>query len=122
MIPQNLVAREEQPIDTNLSITDDLFVKWYRIQKADSYVPQHAHEHDHVTVIASGSVDVWIDGIYSGRQIAPASFVIKAGALHTFQTLEDNVVLLCVHALDGEGEPRVIKENQLVEIAPCPSE
>ena len=120
-IPGNLEALPEQPIETNLSITDDLFVKWFQVQKAETFIPQHAHEHDHVTVLATGSIDVWIDGIYTGRRHAPDSIVIKAGVFHTFKTLEDNTVMLCVHALDGEGEPRIMKENQLVEVPTCPS-
>lgn len=114
IIPSGLEALPDQPIETNLSITDDLFVKWYCIQKAESYIPQHVHEHDHVTVIACGGVAVWVDDVYEGERLAPASLVIPAGKKHLFKTLADGTILLCIHAVDDTGEPKILREHHIV--------
>lgn len=105
----------EQPIETDLSITEDpdgngVFVKWHRIPKALTILPQHVHAHAHVTVIASGGVSWWEDDKAMGTKFAPASLVIPAGKRHTFRTLVDNTVLLCVHRSDFE----VVEEHQIV--------
>lgn len=117
----DFVAAAEQPIETDLTITADLFVKSYCIQKTGSFVPQHVHEFDHVSTIAYGGVKVWEDGNYRGERHAPVSFIIKAGVQHTFETLVDNTVLLCIHRLDEDGDVKILREHQLVEQPSCPS-
>jgi len=64
-----------------------------------SRVPQHKHDHDHATLVASGSVLVWVDGAFQGNVAAPRAILIRAGAEHMFQAQEPNTRLVCVHCL-----------------------
>jgi quercetin dioxygenase-like cupin family protein len=105
----------EQPVETDLSITEDadgkgVFVKWFRVPKAETFLPQHAHDYAHVSVIAAGGVKVWEEGQVRGTFHAPSSIVIPAGKRHTFRTLFDNTVLLCIHRSDVA----VLEEHQIV--------
>jgi quercetin dioxygenase-like cupin family protein len=57
---------------------------------------QHAHKHDHLSILAQGSVEVLVDG---ERQVlhAPACVTIEANRHHGVKSLTD-VIWYCVHA------------------------
>lgn len=63
---------------------------------AGSWLVQHAHLHDHLSILASGSVELMVDGETSVLH-APACLTIKAGKHHGVRSLTD-VVWYCVHA------------------------
>ena len=111
----NLARAPEQPVETDLSITEDpdgkgVFVKWHKIATAGTYLPQHVHNYAHISVVASGAVSVYQEGTCLGTHQAPASLVIPAGKRHTFLTLLPDTVILCVHRSDFE----VTEEHQIV--------
>ena len=110
----NFIRHPEQPICTDLSVTDDIFVKSYLIPMARTIMPQHAHSFSHVSVIARGGVKVWIDGDYKGERHALSNVTIEALKMHTFMTTEDNTVILCVHNIGRNGDIEVAAENGLV--------
>lgn len=83
---------------------DDLWVRAYTIEQKGSVVSQHVHTHDHITLLASGSVQVWQDGKEVGTREAPSIITIPAGSKHGFVATSDNVVLCCLHNLRGTGE------------------
>ena len=108
-----LYRHPEQPIETDLSITADLFIKSHRVPRANTILPQHSHSYAHVSVIAYGQVDVWEENTFVGTLFAPASVKIAAKRKHTFITKVDNTVILCVHRIDKDGGPEVYEENSL---------
>jgi mannose-6-phosphate isomerase-like protein (cupin superfamily) len=63
---------------------------------------QHAHKHDHLSILASGSVEMVVDGVKSVVK-APACLTIAAGKHHGVKSLTD-VVWYCVHATDCTDE------------------
>jgi quercetin dioxygenase-like cupin family protein len=67
----------------------------------------HAHEYDHLSILASGRVTVAIDGI-DGEFVAPACINIVAGKHHKIIALEDSV-WFCVHATD-ETDPNKLDQ------------
>ena len=59
---------------------------------------QHKHKHDHLSILASGSAEVTVDGettVHTG----PACLTIVADKHHGVKALTD-VVWYCVHATD----------------------
>jgi hypothetical protein len=114
IMPGVLRAADEQPFETDLSITEGLFVKCYRVPKSGTFLPQHSHLHSHVTVLAVGKISVFEDGVYKCLYTAPASFVVPAGKKHAFGTRCDGVVILCIHRVGPDGEPEILEEHQLV--------
>jgi mannose-6-phosphate isomerase-like protein (cupin superfamily) len=68
---------------------------------------QHAHKHDHLSILASGSVELLVDGVRSVVE-APACLTIAAGKHHGVKSLTD-VVWYCVHATDCTDEDEVDK-------------
>ena len=96
---------------------DDMWIRTYTLEKAGYIVPQHAHEHDHITLLSQGSIEAWKDNEHMGVFQAPAMIVIPAGSKHRFRALTDNVFLSCLHNLRGTGlkEPQIKEEHTLVK-------
>lgn len=114
-LPDNFVKLAEQALETTIFEAEGLYVKQIVIPRALSYVPQHAHALSHLTMLAVGTVNVWRDGEYDGRFVAPFGLYIEAGVKHMFQTLTDNTVLYCIHELTSPDALKVLAEHNLVE-------
>jgi hypothetical protein len=99
----------KQPVG-ELLIYAGIFCKLWHVADAGTLLPQHAHEHDHISLIATGSVRVWQDDALLGDFYAPTAVKIPARALHKFLTLTDDVCIICIHNADHadpDGEPPV---------------
>ena len=66
---------------------------------------QHSHKHDHLSILASGSVEIAVDGKTSVIN-APACFTIEANKHHGVKTLTD-AVWYCIHATDCTDENEI---------------
>ena len=104
-----------QPVETNITMCDGLFVK-HAVFAKDSYIPQHSHDAEHLSIVATGAVRVWQDGTLLGDYRAPAGIVIKARAKHLFRALEPDTAVLCVHRLDTDGNLPSHEEHHLTEL------
>jgi quercetin dioxygenase-like cupin family protein len=63
----------------------------------------HSHPFDHLTLLASGSLRVTVNGKTTDFK-APQMIYIKAKTVHELVALENNTVAYCIHALrDGNG-------------------
>ena len=89
---------ERQPQATELTLYAGIFLKTWTMPDAGMIVPQHAHQHPHISLIMSGSVRVLSDGGTSGEFSAPAAVKLPALVKHSFITLTDNVTIACIHA------------------------
>ena len=94
------VKNELDQIDAVQIAICGVFVKQYRLPKVGYFMEQHSHPYDHVTALSVGIIDVWQDEVYTGRYEAPRLIEIKAGTVHKFQAVVDDVVLLCIHRDD----------------------
>jgi mannose-6-phosphate isomerase-like protein (cupin superfamily) len=88
---------------------------------------QHAHKHDHLSILASGSVEMAVDGVKSIVK-APACLAIAAGKHHGVKSLTD-VVWYCIHATECTDEDEVdevivapVDHQQVHKIAQCLSQ
>ena len=74
----------------------------------------HAHNYDHLSILAKGRVIVKTDD-YNKEYVAPACLTIKANIHHQIESLED-CVWFCIHATDETDESKVdevlIKKNE----------
>ena len=106
-MPPIVATKDRRPVTGPEFVVDDwLWVKSYTV-KAGEMIEQHVHLHDHVTLVASGSVRLWIDDQDAGRWDAPVPIKINALARHKFVAITD-AVICCIHRLrDGEPEPPV---------------
>ncbi len=110
----------EQPVEVQISMADDVFIKQISIPKAGTLVPQHSHHFDHTSLLAVGSLRIWQDGAWLGDFRAPVPVHIRAGVQHQMQALEDGTVFYCVHNTARAGYVEVLEEGALPEPAPEP--
>ena len=91
---------------------DDIWVRAYAMEKAESYAGQHVHTHDHITIVSRGTVEAWKNSVFMGVYTAPAIIKIEAGKCHAFKSLTDDVVFCCIHNLRGTGleSPEIMEE------------
>jgi quercetin dioxygenase-like cupin family protein len=104
---------EHQPQGVSLVIYAGIFAKTWHVADVGTLLPQHAHEHPHLTLVMRGAVRVWRGDELDGDYFAPATLKIPAREPHSFLTLTDNVVLACVHAVGEADEPAIFAEHQL---------
>lgn len=74
-----------------------LYAKETRIP-ADSWLVQHAHKFDHLSILAEGTVELIIDG-KSEIIDAPACITIEANKHHGVRSITE-VIWYCIHATD----------------------
>ena len=65
---------------------------------AGNILVQHKHKFDHLSILASGSVELIVDGVKSIIH-APACLTIEANKHHGVKSLTD-VVWYCIHATE----------------------
>lgn len=92
-----------QPKVINFHLADDVFIKSGTFKDIGTIIPQHSHEYDHTSFIATGAVQVWCDDEYLGIYNAPQGILIKKHAKHRFVTLEENTTILCIHNISRNG-------------------
>jgi len=103
---------EHQPVGS-LVLYAGIFCKTWYVADAGTLLPQHAHDHPHLTMVIKGAVRVWRDEVMQGDWQAPTTLKIPAQTLHSFLTLTDDVVLACIHAVGDTEEPDVFAEHNL---------
>jgi hypothetical protein len=104
---------DEQPVTTEIKLTDDLFVKTAIVQHAGTVIPTHAHAYDHVTLLAVGRMRVWADEELLGEFTGPVGILIRAKVKHRMLTLTDGVVFACIHALHGTSDVEIHEEHHI---------
>lgn len=97
-MPTQIVS---QPPITRIVEAGGLYFRSVLIQDAGTIIPQHTHDHDHVTLVGSGRVRGWQDGECLGDRGPGDIFEIPAGKGHVFQSLEPNTLLTCVHDVES---------------------
>jgi uncharacterized RmlC-like cupin family protein len=90
---------EHQPV-SSLMIFAGIFCKVWHVRDAGTLLPQHSHEHPHITLVVRGSVRVWRGERMDGDYHAAAMIKIPARQEHRFLTLCDDVSLACIHNVD----------------------
>lgn len=103
---------ERQPLG-EVHLYGDVFVKEVLVPDTHTILPQHAHTYDHLSYLAAGTVQVWRADGETVVYHAPSAIRIPARVKHSFMTLQDNTLILCVHnAAHGEAAD-IHEEHQL---------
>ena len=114
-----------------LGLVANLFSRMMHFEKAGDIEHGHCHQFDHLTLLASGKLQVTVEGNTS-EFFAPHMIYIRKDKVHELVALEDNTVAYCIHALrdnDGEGDiidpsmmPAGIKPNDVANTVLQPQE
>jgi quercetin dioxygenase-like cupin family protein len=87
--------------NVNIGCVKNLFVRQMHFKKAGDGEQGHAHQFDHLTLLAKGRLAVDINGEVT-EFTAPQMIYIKAELRHKLVALTDNTVAYCIHALRDE--------------------
>jgi quercetin dioxygenase-like cupin family protein len=105
-----------QPEVISWTIYAGIAAKTWSVMDAETLLPQHSHQFPHISYIVKGGVRVWQDEECLGDFYAPHALKIPAHAKHSFLTLSDDVVILCIHNadhLDAADEPLIAEDHNL---------
>ena len=96
-----------------LGCVANLFSRQMHFQEAGDIEHGHVHSFDHLTLLASGSLRITVDGLATEFK-APYMIYIKAEKNHELTALEDNTVAYCIHALrDGDGVDDILDPEMI---------
>lgn len=104
-------------IETEVDVyeANGLAVKQIALHKKGTKVYQHVHEYDHLSMLAVGAIEVWVDGKHVKSAIAPEGIEIKAHTAHEFVSLTDTTVIYCIHNIEkGLGYTLNPKAREIV--------
>jgi quercetin dioxygenase-like cupin family protein len=95
-------------IDIDLGVVHHFSAGVYAKQMklpAKHFAISHAHEYDHMSILASGEATVEVDGVIDLYK-APACINIAAGKHHEIVAITD-VVWFCIHATDETDTSKI---------------
>lgn len=99
-VPETVAPLSDQPVQ-HIVEAGGIYFRSILLKDAGTVVPQHVHDHDHVTFIGSGRVRGWKDGEWIGDRGPGEVFEIPAGSAHVFQAIAPDTLLACVHDMDS---------------------
>lgn len=99
-IPTTTHKLHDLPVE-RITEVGGLYFRSVLFTDAGIIIPQHVHDHDHVTFVGSGRFRGWKDGEWIGDRVAGQAFEIPAGSSHLFMSLEPNSLLTCVHNVES---------------------
>lgn len=78
----------------------------------------HQHIHDHITLLAKGSVEVCVGETTKKTFTAPHMIFIAKDENHSITALEANTVAYCIHALRDYKDGDILDPSMLVNGEP----
>lgn len=101
--------------EVRIACVANLFSRMMHFQKAGDVENGHTHPFDHLTLLASGKLQVTVDGNVSVFE-APHMIYIHKDKNHELVALEDDTVAYCIHALrDGNGVDDILDPAMIPE-------
>jgi len=95
-----------------LGCVANLFSRMMHFEKAGDIEHGHTHQFDHLTLLASGSLQVTVEGAVSEFK-SPHMIYIKADKNHELVALEDNTVAYCIHALRTADNTEILDPSMI---------
>jgi quercetin dioxygenase-like cupin family protein len=84
--------------DISIGCVANLWSRQMHFVKAGDIEHGHQHQFDHLTLLASGSLRITVDGVTTDF-VAPHMIYIHKDKNHELVALQDNTVAYCIHAL-----------------------
>lgn len=109
-------ALQEQPEAVEIKMADGIFIKQMSLPRAGMFVLQHVHAYDHTSMLATGSVRMWRNGVCVGDFKAPTGIMVLAGVEHQFQSLVPDTLIYCIHNISRTGAVDVLGQPVSAEV------
>lgn len=95
------------------AVVSNVWCKQMHFVNVDDTMIGHKHTHDHMTLLAKGSVEVDIEG-KKQKFVAPHIIYIHKDKKHHIKALENDTIAYCIHALRDADED-IIEESMIPE-------
>ena len=99
--------------EVKLGSVANLFSRQMHFKNVGDVEHGHTHQFDHLTLLASGKLQVTVEGQVS-EFTAPHMIYIKKDKMHELVALEPNTVAYCIHALRLGNEVDDILDPSMV--------
>lgn len=109
MAPATLDALSAHGVDIEHHWSEREYAKEMRV-RAGTAIRQHEHPHDHLSILASGTAEVEVDGVRE-LMTGPRCVRIAAGKAHAVSAVTD-IVWYCIHATDDK-DPSTVDQTIL---------
>jgi len=101
--------------EVKLGCVANLFSRMMHFRDAGDVEHGHTHQFDHLTLLASGRLQVTVDGHVSEFE-SPHMIYIKKDKMHELVALEPNTVAYCIHAIRiGEDVDDIVDPSMVPE-------
>ena len=99
--------------EISLSCVASVYVRQMHFKKAGDVEHGHAHKFDHQTLLAKGSLKIFLNGQETVFH-APHIILIRKDQFHELVALEDDTLCYCIHALrDAENGVDIIDPDSI---------
>jgi len=89
------------------NMVDGVWIRQIKFNNGDIF-PGHKHMHNHITLLASGKLQVTVEGEVSIYE-APHMIFIHKDYNHNLQALADNTVAYCIHAVRDKNTGEILE-------------
>ena len=94
--------------EVQITCVSNLFMRSMHFKHAGDVEHGHAHTFDHVSLLTAGSAKVTVEGV-SRVFTAPHAIFIRKDWMHEIEALQDDTIMICIHALrNGEREEDIV--------------
>jgi hypothetical protein len=93
--------------DINIACVANIFSRMMHFKRAGDIEVEHAHQFDHLTLLAKGKLKVTVNGVIS-EFTAPHMIYIEKAKVHALEALIDGTVAYCIHALRNKDNDEII--------------
>lgn len=101
--------------EVKIGCVANLFSRQMHFKNVGDMEHGHTHQFDHLTLLASGRLQVTVEGNVS-EFAAPNMIYIKKDKMHELVALEPNTVAYCIHALRiGENVDDIVDPDMVPE-------
>lgn len=90
----------------------NLWSRQMHFKKAGDVEIGHTHQFDHLTLLASGKLQITVDGRVSFFT-APHMIYIHKDKVHELVALEDDTVAYCIHALRTKDQTEILDPSMI---------
>jgi quercetin dioxygenase-like cupin family protein len=100
--------------EVQMTCVSNLFMRSMHFKHAGDVEHGHAHIFDHVSLLTAGAAKITVEGV-SKVFSAPHAIFIRKDWMHEIEALEDNTILICIHALrDGERVEDIVDPDSYI--------
>lgn len=98
--------------EINIACVANIFSRMMHFKRAGDTEVEHAHQFDHLTLLAKGKLKVTVNGVVS-EFTAPHMIYIEKHKVHELVALVDETVAYCIHALRNKDDNEIIDPSMI---------